>query len=122
GQRAQETQVVKGVAVAGPVAEVAEQRRCPGEGCGGGRVVSGIPLQCAQRAERAGLAGPVAGLAGCRQGAAVEGGGLVPVAPDAQEAADRGGGWDGWAGGAAGGWGVRGRAPTRPGGFRPTRR
>src|SRR5262245_31058180 len=90
GQHVQEAQLVEGASLARPAVDIAVERERPGQGCGGGRIVPRLPLQYTQLAERVGRAKPVASLAGCRQGAVVKGGGLIPVTAGGQEAAYRG--------------------------------
>ena len=76
--------------LAGPVAEVAVQLQGPGRAGGGGREVLGHGLREAQQQQSAGLAGPVAGLAGGGERGLLQGQALIPVAPGVQEAGHRG--------------------------------
>jgi hypothetical protein len=55
---------VEGIRLPGRVAEAAVQPQGPGRAGGGGGDVLGLGLHGAQQHQRAGLAGPVAGLAG----------------------------------------------------------
>jgi hypothetical protein len=96
-------QLVEGASLTQLFPEVAEQRQRLLQAGSGGSVVPGPPFQNAQLLKGAGLDGPVVGLPGYGQGGLVEGSGLIPVAVDAQEPADRGGDGDRMPGKSAGG-------------------
>jgi hypothetical protein len=94
GQLLHRAQLVKGAGLAGQVADLAVQRRRPGQAGCTGRVVPGVTLHGAQLAERVGFAEPVSGLARCCEGRPVEGSGLIPVTALEEEAGYRAGDLD----------------------------
>ena len=86
-----DTQAVKSIALASPLAEVAEQRQGLLSRGGGSRAVTGREVSVGQQHQRPSLPGPIAGPAGPGQGGLMQGDGLVKVAPEGQEAGHGGG-------------------------------
>ena len=72
-----DTQAVKSIALASPLAEVAEQRQGLLSRGGGSRAVTGREVSVGQQHQRPSLPGPIADPAGPGQGGLMQGDGLA---------------------------------------------